>query len=304
MKIIDGPSQSAAPFLYGHTQMMNKIWPMAYRTLFVLPPAQSIERIRDRVIPKSSISTDVTPLRHPIDEQYGIETSGVISYRELQSGKPSDIYNICYGGSQPSIIRQVLELLPDRQDLTFLDLGCGKGRALAVASEFPFRRIIGVELAPSLTSIAKANAQIIGQKFPLRTPIEVIEGDAITTRIPDGVVVIYFFHPFYRKIMKAVKHSIENWLISKPMNKCFIIYYNPMYFDLYDNSPLFQRTHVDSFKFDTTELGTGPSYHDADDIVAIWQSVGKPMLQSHPQAMTKIQVKRGSHRVMLQPDQK
>jgi hypothetical protein len=29
---------------------------------------------------------------------------------------------------------------------TFLDLGCGKGRALLVASELPFRDIMGVEL--------------------------------------------------------------------------------------------------------------------------------------------------------------
>ena len=40
---------------------------------------------------------------------------------------------------------------------TFVDLGSGKGRTLLMASDYPFRRIIGVELLPSLHQIAQEN---------------------------------------------------------------------------------------------------------------------------------------------------
>jgi tRNA G46 methylase TrmB len=36
------------------------------------------------------------------------------------------------------------------EDFTFFDFGSGKGRALHLASEFPFKNIIGVEFSSKL----------------------------------------------------------------------------------------------------------------------------------------------------------
>ena len=36
-----------------------------------------------------------------------------------------------------------------------MDLGSGKGRTLMMASDYPFQRIIGVELLPALNQVAK-----------------------------------------------------------------------------------------------------------------------------------------------------
>ncbi len=60
-----------------------------------------------------------------------------------------------YIGSQPSIMRRALSALGPVERYDFLDLGCGKGRALIVAAEFPFRAITGVELSPALAAIAR-----------------------------------------------------------------------------------------------------------------------------------------------------
>ena len=38
----------------------------------------------------------------------------------------------------------------DFREFIFLDLGSGKGRTLLMASDYPFRRIVGVELLPAL----------------------------------------------------------------------------------------------------------------------------------------------------------
>ena len=44
-----------------------------------------------------------------------------------------------------------------RDGFTFIDLGSGKGRTLLMASSFPFRRIIGMELLEELNAIASQN---------------------------------------------------------------------------------------------------------------------------------------------------
>ena len=45
----------------------------------------------------------------------------------------------------------------DFRDFIFIDLGSGKGRALLMASDYPFRRIVGVELLPQLHRAAQDN---------------------------------------------------------------------------------------------------------------------------------------------------
>src|SRR3954447_24824698 len=52
-----------------------------------------------------------------------------------------------YQPTEPVLFGEMLAALSvNLQDFTFIDIGSGKGRTLLMASTFPFRRIIGVEL--------------------------------------------------------------------------------------------------------------------------------------------------------------
>jgi predicted RNA methylase len=44
-------------------------------------------------------------------------------------------------------------------ETTFVDIGSGKGRALIIAAEYAFKRIIGVEYSPSLATICRRNLE-------------------------------------------------------------------------------------------------------------------------------------------------
>jgi predicted O-methyltransferase YrrM len=59
---------------------------------------------------------------------------------------------------EPDRFKRVLESF-DRalEGLTFIDFGSGKGRALWMASEYPFRQLIALEFSPELHRIAEAN---------------------------------------------------------------------------------------------------------------------------------------------------
>jgi SAM-dependent methyltransferase len=92
---------------------------------------------------------------HPFDERFGVDTSGLIY--ELASGHQNDAYNNGYFAVAPSVFHSVMQAVRDRLALdyrrfSFVDVGSGKGRALLLASDYPFREIIGVELSPEPTS--------------------------------------------------------------------------------------------------------------------------------------------------------
>ena len=121
---------------------------------------------------------------HPFDRSHGIDTSGFIPASECANGDlPAAQINF-YSGSQPSIVRAALASLPEHARYAFVDIGCGKGRPLVVASEFGFERVLGVELAPHIAHIARTNAAAIAAQHPDRTPIKILVGDATTVLPP------------------------------------------------------------------------------------------------------------------------
>ena len=69
-------------------------------------------------------------------------------------------------GSQPTIIRRALDTLGDIAGYTFIDIGCGKGRPLVVASEYPFARILGCDISAELVKTAKVGIINDGPQKP------------------------------------------------------------------------------------------------------------------------------------------
>src|SRR5207302_3353759 len=63
-----------------------------------------------------------------------------------------------YQPSDPSLFHETIRNLNiDYRQFEFVDLGSGKGRALLMAADYPFRRIIGVELMLEFHNIAQEN---------------------------------------------------------------------------------------------------------------------------------------------------
>ena len=131
--------------------------------------------------------------RHFIDDVYQIETSSRMTMSRLRSGDAEvDSNNLGYVGSQPSVVRAAIGLIPNRAKTAFIDLGCGKGRVLAIASEFEFTDIIGIEIGAPLVKIARRNAASVAKLHPDRKPIVIIQGDASAPSLGDFEQVLLF----------------------------------------------------------------------------------------------------------------
>src|SRR5690242_3123851 len=118
---------------------------------------------------------------HPFDLRHGLDTAGYLSKRDLVTGHPHDAYLTGYSAVAPSVFRQMCRRWVDTlaargrvQAFSFIDVGAGKGRALLLASELPFRKIIGVELSKELARIAAHNIHKWKQEHRARIPVRVV----------------------------------------------------------------------------------------------------------------------------------
>ena len=164
------------------------------------------------------------------DKSLGVDTKGPIGLWHLRIQSENVREAARYEGVNPSVLRELLQGLRLRQGFssyTFVDLGCGKGRALLIASEFGFGKLIGVEFAPELARTAEENCQ------RLDLPAKILNQDATEFRFPSTDLVVYLYNPFGATILKRVfDHLVE----VAPMN-CYILYVNPLHRKCIDDHP-------------------------------------------------------------------
>jgi len=201
---------------------------------------------------------------HPYDLREGIRTSGSVPGFLLRPGDSIDSPTTNYGGCQPSVVRHALDQVPEPRRCAFVDLGCGKGRVLAVASEYPFRVIAGVELSPTLARVAEDNAATVAARHPGRTPITVRIGDATVVPLPDGPLVVFMYNPFGAEVMGRLVARLE----AEAGRELYVVYVNPVHGALLDGSAALRRHHAATVPWVAEEIGFGPG---ADDTVVIWQ---------------------------------
>ena len=232
---------------------------------------------------------------HPFDAAHGTDTSGFVPLADLDHLQDARADARPYAGSQPSILRAALQALPLLDSFTFVDLGCGKGRPLLIASELPFRDIVGVELSASLVGIAERNAALIAQRFPLRTPIRVVLADATRFEFPAGNLVIFLYNPFGDNAIAEVAAAVDTAIANNPGRVVYVVYYNPVAGHRFDASPLLRRYLAATLPYGADELGYGP---DTEDPVVIWQG-GAAHAPLDARANARIEVVDPLYRVKL-----
>lgn len=191
---------------------------------------------------------------HPIDKALGTETGG-IEPPEAIYGKDRNAGSFPYMGSQPSTVRLALRQLGDLHDHAFVDIGCGKGRPMIVATEFPFREVIGYDLTSRLVDIANRNAQIVARHFPERVPMRAYAADALQAALPAGKLVIYLFNPFGIQTMTRLLASLVAAYERGAIEMFSVVYLNPLCEDVFDASPVLERHFSASVPYTADEIG-------------------------------------------------
>lgn len=178
---------------------------------------------------------DSTPMRRrsrfgdaDYDWDYRVNTtSGAVGWRDRMLG----IFHSPYQPTERALFHEMVDALAhhinfDFSEFTFVDLGSGKGRALMMASDYPFRRIVGVELLPALHEIAKVNLAQYHSDSQKCFALESVCADATTYPLPAGPLVVYLFNPFPESGLRRAVANLEHDL-QRTLRPAYVLYHNP-----------------------------------------------------------------------------
>ena len=150
-------------------------------------------------------------------------TSGTVAWRARLLG----LFHSPYQPTEPDLFREMMASLPiEFDEFTFVDIGSGKGRTLLMASEYPVRRIVGVELMAELHRAAEENIRLFHSAAQKCTQVEAVCMDACDFVFPETPLVLYLFNPLPEAGLRRVIRNLERSLEQSP-RPVWIVYHNP-----------------------------------------------------------------------------
>ena len=223
-------------------------------------------------------ASNIAPNRHalhPFDLKYGTDTGGYLRPDEIGSGGIHDAMNNGYSAVAPSVFRETCrrwrETLPSSaarlEAYTFVDVGAGKGRALLLAAELPFRKVIGVELNEALARIAQRNVTLWTRLVRPRTKIRVMREDAAEFRWPRTPLLVYLNNPFDSALVERLASRIAAAAASGP-GLVDILYVNPACADALTSHGVFKLLWGAQIQMDEVDKRADPYGADSDRVSA------------------------------------
>jgi len=195
-------------------------------------------------------------VRSDFDRDHDVDTDGEIDgwthLSDLNIPSANWIYGRNYAPIDPVRFHAVLASIEIRfEDFVFIDFGSGKGRALLMASEYPFRRVVGIEFSPELHLVAQRNIENFGDRRRKCGPLESVCMDFVDFSPPDEASVLFFFDPCEDAILIELLRNIHRSLEQHPRS-AYLVYVAPTASKkvlLDDADWLIQRRVNEEFRF-------------------------------------------------------
>jgi hypothetical protein len=179
------------------------------------------------------------------DREHEVDTAGIIPLRALDVRSRWATFGNRYEATSPRLFEGMFATLKiDFPGFTFIDFGAGKGRALLLASDYPFRRIIGVEFSRELVAVAEQNVARWLKTEHACTDIALVCCDVTDFDLPREPLVLYFYNPFGIEVMSKVLDRVHQSLQETP---------RPLVIALHGDEPLVAEVLARDF----TEIDAG-----------------------------------------------
>lgn len=147
------------------------------------------------------------------EHYFSISTSEIVEPRRLRINNPECNWYIPISYPSFKSVMKFIEIEWGKD--VFIDYGAGKGRVAVLASTYPFKRVIGVELVSELAAMARENLRRASKRLRCHQ-IEIVTADASEYSLPDDTTIIHFFKPFEGEILSRVAHNIKASLLRSP----------------------------------------------------------------------------------------
>lgn len=184
------------------------------------------------------------------DGKYGVQTERWMDVNEAQiedSAARADA--IRYVPTPEPVLRHILSSVlmeHSAERLSFVDLGCGQGRTLLIASQFPFAQVAGVELSPLHAQVARDNVRrYLAQpsaRRAQRSQIAVHCANAAEFDFPDSDLLIYLYRPFVGPVFRAVAEHLSQFC-RRTGRRVLVAYSCPREEHLFAERSDFEKVH-------------------------------------------------------------
>lgn len=161
------------------------------------------------------------------DSKHGVQTGGIQNLFDLNIKGNNRLLGIPHIACNPEEFERGLAAVNiDYSQFTFIDLGSGKGRALMLAAQHPFRHIIGVEFAEELHRAAEENFRKLAAAWGAPNDrIKLVHEDAGEYPLPDDPLLIFLYQPFGEELMRKVaKKVLKSYCLSPRKISIYYLY--------------------------------------------------------------------------------
>jgi trans-aconitate methyltransferase len=155
--------------------------------------------------------------RYWVSEKLHERHYGILTQKEVDMASLG--YDSQYVPHDPSpyrALKTIFQALPFREGDVLIDYGSGAGRSSLVAARmYPFKRVIGVELLPSLVSLAERNLRQVRLELACKD-VRFLQADAMAYTLPPDATIAFLFNPFTGEVLRQVLDNILTSLVTAP----------------------------------------------------------------------------------------
>ena len=177
------------------------------------------------------------------EKKYGITTSEPVELSKLSISNG----NIKQSSRYEAVNYFILEALLSRlrtitNETSFTDLGCGKGRAMAVAAHYGFTKIKGVDFAKEVCSVAEQHLQNLPTQFP-EMEYELHCQNVLEYDIDPSESVFFLFNPFSDEIISRFLEKVNISTAQYP-RAIYFLYASPKHVETFfefEYEPLYRK---------------------------------------------------------------
>lgn len=157
------------------------------------------------------------------DRMLGVSTRGTLITADSIFAVGGD--NLPYAGVEWLPVRHALmNLAPGPTDV-FVDLGSGKGKAVLIAGQLPYGRVIGVEIDEGLARCAEDNVRQARARLRAKE-VTIVASSVLEWPIPEETSVVFMYNPFLGQTFRSMVGRIIESYDRRPRN-LHIIYCLP-----------------------------------------------------------------------------
>ena len=181
------------------------------------------------------------------EKKYGIDTTGADELKELENKGIDITHATIYMPASYDMLDDVFSQLKISGIKHFIDIGCGKGRALCVAAYKGMKKITGVDFSREFCNTATTNLEIMKEKIPY-LEFTIKNNDAFYFSIPSDTDCLFLFNPFDKIIMSSVVNNLLESYHKSP-RQIQVIYLNPLYKELFTDNGFIEVYHVKKMNY-------------------------------------------------------